>query len=107
LPFDLIWVHGCSATFAGAAIVPMFVLMAFPFRYTGGLTDRYCPRLPLVVGPTIAAVGFTLFAVSAARYGRALCIGLSICAGRRPLVAPPRPQVAVLADVVLEALRHR
>ena len=43
--------------------MPMFVLMAFLSRYTGGLTDRYGPRLPLVVGPMIAAVGFTLFAV--------------------------------------------
>ena len=107
MPFNLIWVHGCSATFAGAAIVLMFVLMAFLSRYTGGLTGRYGPRLPLVVGRTFAAVGFTLFAVPAARYGRALSMGLSICAGRRPLVALRRPQVAVLADVVLEELRDR
>jgi hypothetical protein len=63
LPFNLIWAHGCSAPFGGAAIVPMFVLMAFLSRYTGGLTGRYGPRLPLVVGPTIAAVGFTLSVV--------------------------------------------
>jgi EmrB/QacA subfamily drug resistance transporter len=69
LPFDLIWVHGYSATVAGAAIVPTFVLMAFLSRYSGGLTDRYGARLPLVLGPTIAAVGFALFAVPGAQSG--------------------------------------
>ncbi len=63
LPFNLIWVQGYSATLAGAAIVPAIVLMAFFSRYTGGLTDRYGARLPLVAGPAIAAVGFALFAV--------------------------------------------
>jgi EmrB/QacA subfamily drug resistance transporter len=69
LPFDLIWVQGYSATVAGAALVPTFVLMAFLSRYSGGLTDRYGARLPLVVGPAIAAVGFTLFAVPGAESG--------------------------------------
>ncbi len=63
LPFNLIWVQGYSPTLAGAAIVPTFVLMSLLSRYTGGLTDHYGPRLPLVVGPAIAAVGFALFAV--------------------------------------------
>jgi EmrB/QacA subfamily drug resistance transporter len=63
LPFNLIWVQGYSATLAGVAIMPTFVLMSLLSRYTGGLTDRYGPRLPLVVGPAIAAVGFALFAV--------------------------------------------
>src|SRR5215203_4850365 len=63
LPFNLIWVQGYSATLAGAAIVPTFLLMTFLSRYTGGLTDRYGPRFPLVVGPAIAAVGFALLVV--------------------------------------------
>ena len=41
----------------------MFVLS----RYTGGLVDRFGPRLPLTLGPTIAAVGFVLLALPAAR----------------------------------------
>jgi MFS family permease len=32
-------------------------------RWSGGLVTRYGPRLPLVVGPTIAALGFILFAL--------------------------------------------
>jgi EmrB/QacA subfamily drug resistance transporter len=88
LPFDLIWVHGYSATAAGAAIVPTFVLLSLLSRYTGGLTDRYGARLPLVLGPAIAAVGFVLFAVPGVESGSywttffpatvVLAVGLSI-----------------------------
>jgi EmrB/QacA subfamily drug resistance transporter len=63
LPFNLIQVQGYSATAAGAAIVPAIVLMFILSRYTGGLTDRFGARLPLVLGPAIAAAGFALFAV--------------------------------------------
>ncbi|MGF1471742.1 MAG: MFS transporter [Rubrobacteraceae bacterium] len=63
LPFNLIWVQGYTATAAGAAIVPVILLMFILSRYTGSLTDRFGPRFPLVLGPAIAAVGFALFAV--------------------------------------------
>ena len=69
LPFNLIWVQGYSATAAGAAIVPAIILMSLLSRYTGGLTDRYGPRLPLVLGPAIAAVGFALFVVPGIKSG--------------------------------------
>lgn len=63
LPFNLVYVQGYSATAAGAAVVPAVGLMFFLSRYTGGLTDRFGARLPLVLGPAIAALGFALFAV--------------------------------------------
>jgi hypothetical protein len=69
LPFNLIWVQGSSATAAGAAIVPVVALIFLLSRYTGGLTDRYGARLPLVLGPAIAAVGFALFAVPGVESG--------------------------------------
>jgi MFS family permease len=40
-----------------------FALMVLLSRYTGALTDRFGARLPLVLGPAIAAAGFILFAV--------------------------------------------
>jgi EmrB/QacA subfamily drug resistance transporter len=69
LPFNLIWVQGYSATAAGAAIVPAILVLSLLSRYTGGLTDRYGARLPLVIGPAIAAVGFGLFVVPGVESG--------------------------------------
>lgn len=60
LPFNLIQVQGYSATAAGAALVPFPVLMFCLSRWSGGLVSRYGARLPLMVGPTIAAIGFGL-----------------------------------------------
>jgi hypothetical protein len=62
-PFNLIQVQSYSATAAGAAFLPAILLMFFLSRYTGGLTARFGARFPLVLGPTIAAVGFALFAL--------------------------------------------
>ena len=69
LPFNLIWVQGYSATAAGAAIVPAILLVSLLSRYTGGLADRYGARLPLVIGPVIAGIGFALFALPGAEGG--------------------------------------
>lgn len=69
LPFNLIQVQGYTATAAGAAFVPAIMLMFFLSRYTGALTDRYGPKVPLVAGPATAAVGFGLLAVPGADAG--------------------------------------
>jgi len=69
LPFNLIWVQGYSATAAGAAIVPAILVLSLLSRYTGGLTDRYGARLPLILGPAIAGIGFALFAVPGVESG--------------------------------------
>jgi len=63
LPFDLIQVRGYSATAAGAALLPFVILMFTLSRWSGGLVDRHGARRPLIIGPAIAAAGFTLFAV--------------------------------------------
>src|SRR5215212_693669 len=69
LPFNLIWVQGYSATAAGAAIVPAILVLSLLSRYTGGLTDHYGARLPLVIGPAIAAAGFALVAAPGVESG--------------------------------------
>src|SRR5215210_3958315 len=62
-PFVLIQVHGYSATAAGSAFLPFIIITFLMSRWAGGLVTRYGAKLPLVIGPSIAAVGFILFAL--------------------------------------------
>ena len=61
MPLDLIQVQKYSATAAGAASLPFILIMFGLSRWSGGLVKRYGSRLPLVIGPIIAGIGFTLF----------------------------------------------
>ena len=63
LPFNLIRIQGYSATFAGAAFLPLTLIMGWLSRWSGGLTGHYGARTPLTIGPIIAAAGFALFAL--------------------------------------------
>jgi len=62
LPFDLIQVQGYSPAAAGAALLPMVLLMATLSRKVGALVPRLGARTLLVVGPLVAAAGFALMA---------------------------------------------
>ncbi|QNK67313.1 MFS transporter [Variovorax sp. PAMC26660] len=62
-PLNMIQVQGYSATVAGAALLPFIFIMFALSGWAGQLVDRFGPRMPLVIGPAIAAVGFVLFAV--------------------------------------------
>jgi EmrB/QacA subfamily drug resistance transporter len=62
LPLDLIQVQHYTATEAGAALVPLAIIMFTLSRWAGGLINRVGPRIPLTIGPAIAAVGIALFA---------------------------------------------
>jgi len=62
LPLYLIQVQHYSATAAGAALVPLAIIMFTLSRWAGGLVARTGPTLPLTIGPAIAAIGIGLFA---------------------------------------------
>ncbi len=63
LPFNLIRVQGYPPSAAGAANLPFVIIMFSLSRWSGGLVARFGAKLPLIIGPIIAAAGFVLFAV--------------------------------------------
>jgi EmrB/QacA subfamily drug resistance transporter len=51
---------GYSAIRAGAALLPMTLLMLTLSGYAGGLSERFGARIPMTIGPLLMAGGFLL-----------------------------------------------
>jgi EmrB/QacA subfamily drug resistance transporter len=61
VPFNLINVQGYDPVEAGAAMLPMIVLMFVSSRFTGGLVSRIGARAPMTIGSLVAGIGFVMF----------------------------------------------
>jgi EmrB/QacA subfamily drug resistance transporter len=60
VPYVLIQAGGYTATQAGAALLPLPLVIAVASPAAGALAARVGPRWPLIVGPVIVAAGFLL-----------------------------------------------
>ena len=91
LPFELIRGRGYSATAAGAALLPFPIVMGLLSGRAGALADRYGARLPLTLGPLVAAAGFLLLAVPmpGAGYWASLLPALLVLAGGMTITVAP------------------
>ena len=59
-PLNLIQVQHYSATGAGAALLPLILILFALSHWSGGLISRYGARAPLTVGCLVSALGFAL-----------------------------------------------
>jgi EmrB/QacA subfamily drug resistance transporter len=60
LPYVLINAAGYSATAAGAALLPLPLILTVTSPVAGALAGRIGARLPLTIGPLVVAAGFLL-----------------------------------------------
>ncbi len=89
LPFLLIQARGYSATAAGAVYLPFTIVVGLLSRWSGGLADRYGARGPLVLGPSLVALGLVLLGCGAGHYGMTfasmIVLGLGMALTAAPL----------------------
>lgn len=104
LPLFLIQVKGFSATAAGAASLPMVILLFVASSWSGRLYDRVGPRLPVAGGALVTAAALLLFQLLA-RSGNfliAVTVPMTVMgAGMALLVAPLTTTVMAAAPDAL------
>jgi EmrB/QacA subfamily drug resistance transporter len=91
LPFMLIEGHGYSATAAGATFLPFSVVMGGGSRWSGAMAGRFGARPQLIIGPSVAALGYVVLGLSAASssYWTGFLPGLIVVAAGMTLSVAP------------------
>jgi EmrB/QacA subfamily drug resistance transporter len=101
LPYVLIQAAGYSATGAGAALLPLPLILTLTSPMAGALAARIGTRLPLSIGPLVVAAGFliALRIDSSASYGtQVLPMIVVIALGMSAAVAPLTTAVLTSVD---------
>nr|BAT28495.1 MFS transporter, DHA2 family [Aureimonas frigidaquae] len=91
VPLVLIETSGFSAAAAGAALLPISILMGLFSASSGRLAQHIGPRLPLTVGPLLCAAGFAIMAGTGPSFGYAVGFlpGLIVLGLGMVLTVPP------------------
>jgi len=97
LSFDLIQAQGFTPAAAGAALLPLIVLMSLLSRWSGAFLERVGPRIPLTAGPAIAAAGCALLAIpgTQARYWSGFFPGICVLGLGMAVTAAPLTTVVM------------
>jgi EmrB/QacA subfamily drug resistance transporter len=101
LPYVLISAAGYSATAAGAALLPLPLILTVTSPVAGALVGRIGTRLPLTIGPLVVAAGFLLalrIDSGASYWTSVLPMILVIALGMSAAVAPLTTAVLTSVD---------
>jgi EmrB/QacA subfamily drug resistance transporter len=101
VPYLLIRAAGYSGTAAGAALLPLPLMLTVTSPIAGALAGRIGPRLPLTLGPLVVAAGFLLalrIDIGANYWFDVLPMILVIAVGMSAAVAPLTTAVLTAVD---------
>jgi EmrB/QacA subfamily drug resistance transporter len=101
LPYMLIKAAGYSATGAGAALLPLPLILTLTSPVAGALAGRIGTRLPLGIGPLVVAAGFLIalrIDSSASYWTQVLPTIVVIAVGMSAAVAPLTTAVLTSVD---------
>jgi EmrB/QacA subfamily drug resistance transporter len=101
LPYMLIKAAGYSATGAGAALLPLPLILTLTSPVVGALAGRIGTRLPLGIGPLVVAAGFLIalrIDSSASYWTQVLPMIVVIAVGMSAAVAPLTTAVLTSVD---------
>jgi EmrB/QacA subfamily drug resistance transporter len=103
VPYVLIQADGYTATQAGAALLPLPLVIAVASPAAGALAARIGPRWPLIIGPIVVATGFLL----ALRVGSSTSYWLGVFPAMVTIALGMAGAVAPLTTAVLMSVDSR